>query len=100
MLHNPTAHLWLARFAGRLVEHFPNMNPLQAAKRAIAMFPEQSHMDPVAAADAFAADPGAARELVMRGQTDWRRELGNLPPIDPTLFMRQHSPGIDAAAPR
>jgi hypothetical protein len=68
MIQNHSTHLWLARFAERLVEHFPNMNPLSAVKRAIAMFPEMSHLDAISAADAFAADPEGARSLVMRGQ--------------------------------
>ena len=70
MLQNQSTHLWLARFAGRLVEHFPEMNPLSAVKRAIAMFPELSHLDAADAADVFAADPDGARLLVTRGQSE------------------------------
>jgi hypothetical protein len=69
MTHNHSTHLWLARFTGRLVEHFPQMNPLSAVKRAIAMFPELSHLDAADAADVFAADPDGARLLVTRSQS-------------------------------
>jgi hypothetical protein len=86
MIQNQSTHLWLARFAGRLVEHFPQMNPLSAVKRAIAMFPEMSHLDAISAADTFAADPEGARLLVMRGQPD---ALGSHEPQVQVNFMRQ-----------
>jgi len=88
MIKNQSTHLWLARFAGRLVEHFPQMNPLSAVKRAIAMFPELSHLDAVAAADLFAADPDGARSLVMRSQSEALESAEAAGPI-PVNFMRQ-----------
>ena len=68
MTRNHSTHLWLAQFAARLLEHFPEMNPLSAVKRAIVMFPELDHLDAITAADQFAADPHEARELVLRSQ--------------------------------
>jgi hypothetical protein len=68
MTRNHSTHLWLAQFAARLLEHFPEMNPLSAVKRAIAMFPELDHLDPITAADQFAADPQQAREMVLHSQ--------------------------------
>lgn len=68
MTRNRSTHLWLAQFAARLLEHFPEMNPLSAVKRAIAVLPELDHLDAITAADRFAADPHGARELVMRSQ--------------------------------
>lgn len=66
MIQNQSTHLWLARFAGRLTEHFPEMNPLTAVKRAIAMYPEMDQMDAIAAADQFAADPRYAGDPALR----------------------------------
>lgn len=66
MTRNSSTHLWLAQFAARLLQHYPEMNPLSAVKRAIAMLPEVDHLDAVTAADQFAANPHGARELVMR----------------------------------
>ena len=68
MTRNRSTHLWLAQFAARLLEHFPEMNPLSAVKRAIAMLPELDHLDAISAADQFAADPHGARDLVIRSQ--------------------------------
>lgn len=68
MTRNRSTHLWLAQFAARLLEHFPEMNPLSAVKRAIAMLPELDHLDAITAADQFAADPHGARDLVIRSQ--------------------------------
>jgi hypothetical protein len=68
MTRNRSTHLWLAQFTARLLEHFPEMNPLSAVKRAIAMLPELDHLDAISAADQFAADPHGARDLVIRSQ--------------------------------
>jgi len=68
MTRNQSTHRWLADFAARLLEHFPEMNPLSAVKRAIAIYPEFDHLDAITAADQFAANPHAARDLVMRAQ--------------------------------
>jgi len=68
MTRNRSTHMWLAQFAARLLEHFPEMNPLSAVKRAIAMLPELDHLDAISAADQFAADPHGARDLVIRSQ--------------------------------
>jgi hypothetical protein len=68
MTRNQSTHRWLAEFAARLLEHFPEMNPLSAVKRAIAIYPELDHLDAITAADQFAANPQGARELVMRSQ--------------------------------
>ena len=68
MTRNQSTHLWLARFAERLLEHFPEMNPLSAVKRAIAIYPELEHLDAISAADQFAADRGDARELARQPQ--------------------------------
>ena len=68
MSQNRSTHLWLANFTARLLQHYPEMNPLSAVKRAIAMLPEFDHLDAITAADQFAADPQQARELVMRSQ--------------------------------
>lgn len=54
MARNQSAHDWLARFAQRLMAHFPQMNPLSAVKRAIALYPELDHLDPISAADGCA----------------------------------------------
>ena len=69
MIQNQSTHLWLARFADRLTEHFTEMNPLSAVKRAIALYPEMGHMDAAAAADQFAADPRNAGDLALRSPT-------------------------------
>ena len=53
MTRNRSTHLWLAQFAARLLEHYPEMNPLSAVKRAIAMLPELDHLDAITAADQF-----------------------------------------------
>jgi len=68
MTRNRSTHLWLANFAARLLQLDPQMNPLSAVKRAIAMLPELDHLDAVTAADQFAANPQWARELVMRSR--------------------------------
>jgi len=68
MTRNQSTHRWLADFAARLLEHFPEMNPLSAVKRAIAIYPELDHLDAISAADQFAANPHAVRELVIRSQ--------------------------------
>jgi len=68
MTQNQSTHRWLAEFSARLLEHFPEMNPLSAVKRAIAIYPELDHLDAITAADQFAANPRAARELVIRSQ--------------------------------
>ena len=68
MTRNQSTHLWLAQFAQRLLEHFPEMNPLSAVKRAIAMYPELEHVDAISAADQFAADRGDARQLARQPQ--------------------------------
>jgi len=68
MTGNRSTHLWLAQFSARLLEHYPEMNPLSAVKRAIAMYPELDHLDAITAADRFAANPQGARDLVMRSQ--------------------------------
>lgn len=54
MARNQSAHDWLARFTERLIAHFPQMNPLSAVKRAIALYPELDHLDPISAADGVA----------------------------------------------
>jgi hypothetical protein len=68
MIQNQSTHLWLAQFAGRLLEHFPEMNPLSAVKRAITLYPQFEHLDAVSAADRFAAGPHDPYELGTRSQ--------------------------------
>ena len=65
MIRNQSTHLWLAQFAERLLEHFPEMNPLLAVKRAIALYPEFEHLDAISAADRFAAAPNDPDEVGM-----------------------------------
>jgi len=66
MTQSQSTHLWLARFAERLLEHFPEMNPLTAVKRAIALYPQLEHLDPISAADEFAAGSQDPPECGMR----------------------------------
>ena len=68
MTRNQSTHLWLAQFAARLLEHFPEMNPLSAVKRAISLYPQLEHLDAITAADRFAAGPHDPCELGMRSQ--------------------------------
>lgn len=96
MIQNQSTHLWLAQFAGRLVEHFPQMNPLSAVKRAIAMFPELSHLDAVAAADVFAADPQGAHALLVRSPSE-APGAPDLPATAHVSFMRRFPTGRTAA---
>ena len=68
MTQNRSTHQWLTNFTARLLQHYPDMNPLSAVKRAILMLPELDHLDAITAADQFAADPQQAHELVMRSR--------------------------------
>lgn len=49
--------LWFKRVAERLMQRSPQMNPLDAVRRAMGAFPNASHQDPKEVADSLLA-PG------------------------------------------